>query len=207
MQELSVSYRYQKRCQMRYVSVEDFRKKLNKKDSYDSYIRRLCRDGKLEHIMEESEKGNPKYMIDLEGTHAKKVLLRSSTDTDIETEYIGTVKHNYTDTEPVQHEESENIRLLIEELSTTRHQLIEFAQQAGQSKLLTDNLISKEKDTKYWQEKYFEIQAGFNRQTFEIEALNKQIEVLQQEKQQQAQTLEAENQQLKQKQAWWKFSK
>ena len=180
---------------MQYVSVENFRKKLNKKDSYDSYIRRLCRDGKLEYITEESEKGNPKYMINLEGKHAKKILERSSTDIDIEPEYISTTYQDFTNTKSEPSEEAENIKLLIEELSSTRQQLVEFAQQAGQAKLLTDNLISKEKDTKYWQDKFFEIQAQISKQNYEIEALNKQIEALQQ-KNEELNKLKAENEQL-----------
>ena len=182
---------------MQYISVEDFRKKLNKKDSYDSYIRRLCREGKLEYITEESEKGNSKYMINLEGKHAKKLLERSSIDINIEPEYISTTKQDYNDTKTEYAEESENVRLLIEELSSTRQQLVEFAQQAGQAKLLTDNLISKEKDTKYWQDKYFEIQTQVSKQNFEIEALNKQIQALQQEKERY--NIEMKNSQPKQK--------
>ena len=206
---------------MQYISVEDFRKKLNKKDSYESYIRRLCRDGKLEYITEESEKGNSKYMINLEGKHAKRLLERSSTDIDIEPEYTSTINQDFIGTRIEAQEEPENIRLLIEELSNTRQQLVEFAQQAGQAKLLTDNLISKEKDTKYWQDKYFEIQAQLSRLNYEIEALNKQIQALQDEKDKfnnlkdeneqlhiSIQTLEIENKKLKQKSFFGiKFSK
>lgn len=52
---------------------------------------------------------------------------------------------------------SEVIQKLVNELIDSKNQLINYAEQVGQVRLLTDNLITKENDAKYWQEKYFEL--------------------------------------------------
>ncbi len=85
---------------------------------------------------------------------------------------------NY-ENEPVQSEieqktepdSSEVIKKLVNELIDSKNQLINYAEQVGQVRLLTDNLMNKEKDAKYWQERYFELQ-------FEMEKVKKENEYL-----------------------------
>ncbi len=60
---------------------------------------------------------------------------------------------------------------LINELIDSKNQLINYAEQVGQVRLLTDNLINREKDAKYWQEKYFELQ-------FELQKIKQENEDL-----------------------------
>jgi hypothetical protein len=43
--------------------------------------------------------------------------------------------------------------LLYDKLIATQEKLIEYAEQVGKVQLLTDNLMTKEQDTKYWQDK------------------------------------------------------
>lgn len=152
--------------EQRYIDKNDFAKLVN---YHESYIRRLCQDGRLEAIKE----GN-KWLIDTLGEKAKKLIQERAK--------INTVdfKNNTTDTknnESIQNQ-SVNVPELINKLIHTQELLIQYAEQAGQAKLLTDNLITKENDVKYWQDKYFEIQAQVNKQSYEIEALTKQIHAL-----------------------------
>jgi len=65
----------------------------------------------------------------------------------------------------------EVIQKLVNELIDSKNQLISYAEQVGQVRLLTDNLITKEKDAKYWQERYFELQ-------FELEKVKREKEEL-----------------------------
>ena len=43
------------------------------------------------------------------------------------------------------------------------NKITELAQEAGKAALLTDSIIEREKDVKYWQEKYFELQQDNNK--------------------------------------------
>lgn len=64
---------------------------------------------------------------------------------------------------------------LVNELIDTRKQLINYAEQAGQVRLLTDSLMNTEKDVKYWQSKFFELQYELKKVQDENEELKKKI--------------------------------
>ncbi|NLF83134.1 MAG: hypothetical protein GX568_04020 [Candidatus Gastranaerophilales bacterium] len=64
---------------------------------------------------------------------------------------------------------------LVNELIDTRKQLINYAEQAGQVRLLTDTLMNTEKDVKYWQSKFFELQYELKKVQEENEELKKKI--------------------------------
>lgn len=74
--------------------------------------------------------------------------------------------------------------------------ITELAQEAGKAALLTDSIIEKEKDVKYWQEKYFELQQDNNE-------LHEQLLTLTQEVGQ----LRLELEQAKNKPFWQFFKK
>jgi hypothetical protein len=65
---------------------------------------------------------------------------------------------------------------LVTELIDTRKQLINYAEQVGQIRLLTDNLMTREQDAKYWQGQYFKINFELEKVKLENEVLKKKLE-------------------------------
>ena len=168
----------------RFIDKNDFAIIVN---YHESYIRRLCQDGRLE-----ATKDGNKWLID---THGEKVIKLVKERT-----AINTISNTKTDTNNVKNTESTqnqsfDVPELINKLIHSQELLIQYAEQAGQAKLLTDNLITKENDVKYWQEKYFEIQQELNKQIQESNQLRYENEKLQEK----STMLEVENQHLKQK--------
>lgn len=53
--------------------------------------------------------------------------------------------------------------------------ITELAQEAGKAALLTDSIIEKEKDVKYWQEKYFELQQDNGRLHEQLLSLTQEV--------------------------------
>lgn len=53
--------------------------------------------------------------------------------------------------------------------------ITELAQEAGKAALLTDSIIEKEKDVKYWQEKYFELQQDNNKLHEQLLSLTQEV--------------------------------
>ena len=68
------------------------------------------------------------------------------------------------ESKPVQ---SDIVEKLVNDVLDSKKQLIELSRQVGQIPLLTDNLITKEKDSQHWQNKYFELK-------FELEQVKKE---------------------------------
>jgi len=168
----------------RFIDKNDFAIIVN---YHESYIRRLCQDGRLE-----ATKDGNKWLIDTQGEKVKKLIQERAAINTINNSKIDT--NNTKSIESTQNQ-SFDVPELINKLIQSQELLIQYAEQAGQAKLLTDNLITKENDVKYWQDKYFEIQQELNKSIQEISKYK-----YENEKQQEKITmLEAENQQLKQK--------
>jgi len=168
----------------RFIDKNDFAIIVN---YHESYIRRLCQDGRLE-----ATKDGNKWLIDTQGEKVKKLIQERAAINTINNSKIDT--NNIKNTESTQNQ-SFDVPELINKLIHSQELLIQYAEQAGQAKLLTDNLITKENDVKYWQEKYFEIQQELNKQIQESNQLRYENEKLQEK----STMLEVENQHLKQK--------
>lgn len=55
------------------------------------------------------------------------------------------------------------------------NKITELAQEAGKAALLTDSIIEREKDVKYWQEKYFELQQDNNKLHEQLLTLTQEV--------------------------------
>lgn len=75
----------------------------------------------------------------------------------------------------------ETINKLVDTVVSLQSQVNDYSVKAGQTMLLTDNLLQKEKDLDYWKEEFFKLKLENERNKDKIDQL------------------EAENQQLKQK--------
>ena len=168
----------------RFIDKNDFAIIVN---YHESYIRRLCQDGRLE-----ATKDGNKWLIDTYGEKAKKLIQERAAINTINNPKIDT--NNVKNIESIQNQ-SFDVPELINKLIQSQELLIQYAEQAGQAKLLTDNLITKEQDVKYWQNKYFEVQQELNK----IQQENSQFKYENQKQQVKITMLEAENQQIKQK--------
>ena len=168
----------------RFIDKNDFAIIVN---YHESYIRRLCQDGRLE-----ATKDGNKWLIDTYGEKAKKLIQERAAINTINNPKIDT--NNVKNIESIQNQ-SFDVPELINKLIQSQELLIQYAEQAGQAKLLTDNLSTKEQDVKYWQNKYFEVQQELNK----IQQENSQFKYENQKQQVKITMLEAENQQIKQK--------
>lgn len=70
----------------------------------------------------------------------------------------------------------EFVEKLVTELIDTRKQLINYAEQVGQVRLLTDNLMTSEKDAKYWQEQFFRLKYELEKVKAENEDLKEKLD-------------------------------
>lgn len=110
------------------------------------------------------------------------------------------------------------VKELINELIQSKNQLINYSKEVGKTELLTDNLMTREKDAKHWQDEYFKVKYEFDKlqemvnnlqeqiATFnnsgiigEVETLKKQVANLQTENRQLKTDLESER-----KRPFWK---
>ncbi|MEI8390788.1 MAG: hypothetical protein WCG23_13000 [bacterium] len=137
----------------------------------DTAIRKLVHSSKLPS--EKDLKGN--YYLDL--------------DDEIIKEYI--TKHNQFDAEVIevssevnQPKNQPNDIVMIELVNKIEY----LSKLAGKAELLTDNLITKDQDVKYWQEKFFELQNLYNQTNQSNITLQTKVS-----------ELEKENEKLKQK--------
>jgi len=154
----------------RYISIQDFRKKLGKEESYDSYLRRLCRKDKLPHRLEKTEKDIDKYMIDMLSEHAQKLIKRAGTDTGTEQDCIDTDFEKVTDTDTstedrprienplVLFENNNKLHLQQYEILTERalraEIRLEYVEEIKELEATIETLkkaIEKERKKKFWQ--------------------------------------------------------
>lgn len=76
--------------------------------------------------------------------------------------------NNVTDTHNLQSRDTQLIRDLIEDIKR-------LSFEAGQKKLLSDNLKEKEHDAKYWKDEYFKLQYKYDEVTKENTELKEQL--------------------------------
>jgi len=173
------------------VSINKFAEICYIKDS--AYIRQLLLGNKLI-----GKKNGKAWIIDIDNPinaeymqkRRKEIEGVAVDDTAINT--TNTTAINTQNTVVAQNDTTQLIRDLIKEIK-------ELAEEKGKAKLLTDNLIQKEHDLDYWKKQYFEKNAEYDsllkentqdkiKAEQEIFSLREKIN-----------TLEFENQQLKQK--------
>lgn len=149
-------------------------------------VQKLVQDKKLKDKIKLTEEINEK------GRKVKTVLISEDLYKKLKKEHAlynnNTEKSEISENEQVQSENEqlknnkseEFMQKLVSELIDSKNQLVNYAEQVGKVRLLTDNLMDREKDAKYWQERYFELK-------FELEKVKQ------------------ENQQYKEKEnkKWW----
>jgi len=141
-------------------------------------IRNLCKEGKLPCHKEEISTGD-KYWIYTNTEEFKKLCGNDSMlDSVIDAEVV----------EGNEETREGNNQSLKEIIAFMQNRNEVLAREAGKVELLTDNLISKEKDTKYWQDKFFEEQHKAEEARKELALLSAEVGKLQ-----------TENEKLKQK--------
>lgn len=119
-----------------YISVSEFARLTGKSETY---IRRLCRENKVPYIQEQLPNSTTlKYMIDISTEEAKRHIRKVSEVTEQVPAFVP-------------EESSETILELV-------GQIRELSKQAGKVELLEDIRKREESNTKYWQDKYFELQ-------------------------------------------------
>ena len=122
-----------------YVSVDEFSRLSGKSGTY---IRRICREGKVPYIMEQLQNSTTqKYMIDISSPEAQKHILNKSAIPEHP-------EQSYKEVPQPTNETIIELTFRIEELS----------KQAGKVELLEDIKKREQENTKFWQDKYFELQ-------------------------------------------------
>ena len=111
-------------------------------------IRNLCEAGKLPCFKEDISTGK-KYLI---YTNTKEFQELCGNNSMAEVIHLGEI------CEEEDGNEAGNFKGSAEIISELTSSIERLAREAGKAELLTDNLINRENDVKYWQEKYFEIQ-------------------------------------------------
>ena len=67
----------------------------------------------------------------------------------------------------------ETINKLVDSVMVLQSQVNDYSVKAGQTMLLTDNLLQKEKDLDYWKEQYFQLKSENDRLKSDLEAEKK----------------------------------
>jgi len=93
----------------------------------------------------------------------------------------------------------QNDKLDITAIEKITQRIEELAKEAGQTKLLTDNLFREEQNSRYWQEKFFELQNTFDtvrneKQELEKDVLKQNLRVIQLEEANRQQRLRIDSQ-------------